>query len=67
MSGLGDVTYREQKEFSKFRKVIEAIDDPGAVDMGVGGTLNGATNKEPMQSYKDSERNIGLQIKKKKK
>ena len=67
MSGLGDVTYREQKEFSEFRKVIEAIDDPGAVDMGVGGTLNGATNKEPMQSYKDSERNIGLQIKKKKK
>lgn len=67
MSGLGDVTYREQKEFSKFRKVLEAIDDPGAVDMGVGGTLCGATNKEPLQTYKDSDRNIGIQIKKKKK
>ena len=64
MSGLGDVTYREQKEFSSFRK--EAIDDPGAVDMGVGGTLGGASNKEPMQSYKDQERNIGITIKKKK-
>jgi hypothetical protein len=66
MSGLGDVTYREQKEFSKFRKVLEAIDDPGANDMGVGGTLCGATNKEPLQTYKDSDRNIGLEIKKKK-
>jgi len=53
MSGLGDVTYREQKDFSKFRKVLEAIDDPGAVDMGVGGVLNGATNKEPMDVLKD--------------
>ena len=67
MSGLGDVTYKEQKEFSSFRKVKEALDDPGAVDMGVGGTLGGATNKEPMQSYKDADRNIGIQIKKKKK
>lgn len=68
MSGLGDVTYREQKEFSSFRKTIkEAIDDPGAVDMGVGGVLNGATNKEPLQTYKDSDRNIGTQIKIKKK
>jgi hypothetical protein len=67
MSGLGDVTYREQKEFSSFRKFREAIDDPGAVDMGVGGTLGGATNKEPLQTYKDADRNIGIQIKKKKK
>lgn len=68
MSGLGDVTYREQKEFSRFRKSFkEAIDDPGACDMGVGGTLGGSTNKEPMQSYKDTDRNIGIQIKKKKK
>jgi predicted kinase len=67
MSGLGDVTYREQKEFSKFRKVLEAIDDPGAVDMGVGGVLNGATNKEPLQTYKDADKNIGVIITKKKK
>jgi hypothetical protein len=67
MSGLGDVTYREQREFSSFRKSFkEAIDDPGAVDMGVGGTLGGATNKEPMQTYKDTDKNIGIQIKSKK-
>ena len=66
MSGLGDVTYRESRDFKRFRnRLKEAIDDPGAVDMGVGGTLNGATNKEPMQSYKDQERNIGIKIKKK--
>ena len=67
MSGLGDVTYREQKEFSKFRKVLEAIDDPGANDMGVGGVLGGSTNKEPLQTYKDADKNIGIQIKLKKK
>jgi cytidyltransferase-like protein len=67
MSGLGDVTYREQIEFKNFRnRVREAIDDPGANDMGVGGTLGGATNKEPMQSYKDQDRNY-TNIKKKKK
>lgn len=68
MSGLGDVTYREQIDFKNFRrKVVEAIDDPGACDMGVGGTLGGATNKEPMQSYKDQERNVTTVPKKKKK
>ena len=68
MSGLGDVTYREQKEFKNFRsKIKEAIDDPGAVDMGVGGVLGGSTNKEPMQTYKDQDRNITTEIKKKKK
>ena len=68
MSGLGDVTYREQKEFGSFRKTVkEAIDDPGAVDMGVGGVLCGASNKEPMETYKDQDKNIGIIIKKKKK
>lgn len=71
MSGLGDVTYREQKEFSSFRKTIKEVkgfqNDISIPDMGVGGTLNGATNFEPMQSYKDSDRNIGTQIKIKKK
>jgi len=53
--------------FDKFRKKIkkEAIDDPGAVDMGVSGTLNGATNKEPIGSNKGNL--IGFDIKKKKK
>jgi dephospho-CoA kinase len=68
MSGLGDVTYREQVDFKNFRKkVIEAIDDPGACDMGVAGTLGGASNKEPMQSYKDQDKNITTVPKKKKK
>jgi len=71
MSGLGDVTYREQKEFSSFRKTIKEYkgfqNDPSISDMGVGGVLNGATNFEPMQSYKDADRNIGTQIKIKKK
>lgn len=71
MSGLGDVTYREQKEFSSFRKTIKEVkgfqNDISIPDMGVGGVLNGATNFEPMQSYKDANRNIGTQIKIKKK
>ena len=68
MSGLGDVTYREEKEFKSFIKgVKESIDDPGAVDMGVGGVLGGSSNKEPMQTYKDQDRNNGISIKKKKK
>ena len=60
---------QDKKDFKKFRKSIkkEAIDDPGACDMGVGGVLGGATNKEPMQSYKDQDRNIGITITKKKK
>jgi len=65
MSGLGDVTYREQKQFSKFRKVLEAIDDPGANDMGVGGTLGGASNKEPMVTSSDNQSQT-ITIKKKK-
>lgn len=57
-----------KKDFKKFRKTIKEYnsfqnDDEG---MGVGGTLGGATNKEPMQSYKDADRNIGITIKKKK-
>lgn len=66
MSGLGDVTYRESRDFKNFRnKLKEAIDDPGAVDMGVGGVLGGASNKEPMQSYNDQDKKIGIKITKK--
>lgn len=63
MSGLGDVTYRE--EYKSFKNFKEAIDDPGAVDMGVGGVLGGASNKEPMSSNKDNL--ITTEISKKKK
>lgn len=54
-----------KKTFKKFR-VKEAIDDPGAVDMGVYGTLSGAGNKEPMQTPGDKLR-TGIIIGKKKK
>jgi cytidyltransferase-like protein len=66
MSGMGDVTYREETNFKSFRnKIKEAIDDPGANDMGVGGVLNGASNKEPLVTPQDVK-NGGLLIKKKK-
>jgi hypothetical protein len=64
MSGMGDVTYREQKQFKKFR---EAIDSPGEVAMGVSGVLNGATNKEPMVTPMDKFGMSGITIKKKRK
>ena len=61
--------YTKPKDFDKFRKTLkkEAIDDPGANDMGVSGTLSGASNKEGMDTYKDVNRNIGITIQKKKK
>jgi hypothetical protein len=67
MSGLGDVTYREQKEFKNFRRFKEAIDDPGASDMGVGGVLGGSSNKEPMQTYANQDKNVEVETSKKKK
>jgi len=67
MSGLGMVTYREQKEnkytsaaevtrksFKNFRK--EAIDSP-SVDMGVTGTAHGPSNKEPIETLNKIETN----------
>lgn len=60
MSGLGNVTYKEQvenkyhstaevtrKSFSKFR--VESIDSP-STEMGVTGGYHGPSNKEPMDS-----------------
>jgi hypothetical protein len=65
MSGLGDVTYREETNFHSFRnKMKESFMDPGDNEMGVAGVLNGATNKEPIQSPKD---NVGITTEKKKK
>ena len=52
MSGLGDVTYREQKEYS-FRKFREDYNDPSDSSMGVAGVLGGASNKEPIENAKD--------------
>jgi predicted kinase len=54
MSGLGQVTYREQKEnkynkksFSKFRR--ESMDSPGD-EMGVTGGYHGPSNKDPIDT-----------------
>jgi len=66
-AGLGDQTYKEQKEFRNFRKVIEAIDDPGANDMGVGGVLGGGSNKEPLVTPNDVKVKVSDITKKKKK
>jgi predicted kinase len=66
-AGLGNQTYSEQKSFGSFRKVKEAIDDPGACDMGVGGTLGGSSNKEPLVTPNDVKIKTSETIKKKKK
>ena len=66
-AGLGNQTYSEQKSFGSFRKVKEAIDDPGACDMGVGGTLGGSSNKEPLVTPNDNKIKVSDIIKKKKK
>jgi predicted kinase len=66
MSGLGDVTYREEFRFSSFRnKLKESHNDPSDSEMGVGGVLNGATNKEPMESPKDKLGYTNIKNKKK--
>lgn len=76
MSGLGQVTYREQtehkydstaevtrKSFNKFRK--ESIDSP-STEMGVTGGYHGPSNKEPMDTLNKIPVNPSLPKKKKK-
>ena len=66
-AGLGNQTYSEHKSFGSFRKFKEAIDDPGAVDMGVGGTQMGGSNKERLVTPNDNKIRVSDIIKKKKK
>lgn len=54
-------------EFKKKKISMESIDDPGGNDMGVGGTLCGASNKEPLETPADKYRLSGMQIKEPKK
>ena len=61
--GLSPNPLSEKKPFKKFR---EAIDSPGEVAMGVGGVLNGATNKEPLVTPMDKYGQAGITIKQKK-
>jgi hypothetical protein len=62
-------SHDQKKDFKKFRKTIKEFNgfQNDAEMAGVGGVLGGSSNMDRMQSYKDSERNIGTQIKKKKK
>ena len=62
----------EKKPFKKFRTNIKEYSGfQNDTESGLGGVLGGASNKEGMDSYKDTSRNIqndyGLKIKKKKK
>jgi hypothetical protein len=58
-----DYDVPKKKTLRKFRQ--ESIDSPGEVAMGVYGTMGGASNKEPMETYADKK--IGIEINKKKK
>ena len=54
MSGLGDVTYREEKNFGKFRKTIKEYSGfQNDQESGFAGVLGGADNKEPIENPKD--------------
>ena len=57
----------DKTSLRRFKKVKEAIDDPGACDMGVGGTLGGASNKEPLVTPNDNKIRVTDILKKKKK
>ena len=61
--GIKPNPLREKKTLKRFK---EAIDDPGASDMGVSGTLGGASNKEPLVTPMDKYGQSGITIKKKK-
>lgn len=64
MSGMGDVTYREQKDFGSFRKTIkEYIDDS---DSGLAGSMGGASNKEPMETLANNQSEAPVSLYKKK-
>lgn len=51
VGGLGDVTYKEHKEFGSFRKVIKEYADDG--DSGLAGVMGNASNKENMETLND--------------
>jgi hypothetical protein len=54
---------REKKRIKSFR---ESIDEPGTTEMGVGGTLGGSSNKEPLVTPMDKYGQSGITIRKKK-
>ena len=53
MSGLGDVTYREEKSFKGFKTALKEYNGfQNDTESGVAGTLGGSGNKEPMEDPK---------------
>jgi len=51
MSGLGDVTYREEKSFNKFKKNINEVNGfQNDMESGFAGVLSGSDNKEPIEN-----------------
>jgi len=68
MSGLGDATYREQKEFKCFRKeIVEGLLDGDDASMGVSGTAGNAMDKEKMDTLNNKALRLSPpRIKKKK-
>jgi len=66
---LEDTADGLRKNFKDIRKskVKEAIDDPGAIDVGLGGVLGGGGNNQALVTYKDPVYNIKTIVNKKKK
>ena len=59
--------YNNKKTFKKIKKIMKEYNGfQNDAESGVGGVLGGSSNKEPMETYKDQDRNIGIKITKKK-
>jgi cytidyltransferase-like protein len=66
MSGMGNPTYSEQKDFKNFRNKFKEDVNDNENEMGVSGGCSGASNKEPLVTPMDRFGTSGLTIKKKK-
>ena len=66
MSGMGNPTYSEQKDFKNFRNKFKEDINDNENEMGVSGGCGGASNKEPLVTPMDRFGTSGITIKKKK-
>lgn len=66
MSGMGNPTYSEQKDFKNFRNKFKEDVNDNENEMGVSGGCGGASNKEPLVTPMDRFGTSGITIKKKK-
>jgi predicted kinase len=67
MSGLGNVSYSEQKNFKNFRNAFKEDIQDNDNEMGISGGCTGASNKEPLITPMDKFGTSGLSVKIKKK